>query len=188
MSFANITLSGTVISVTQEDKSYKALFQPDLKDAPAIIVNAYGNLGERLKSLSGYQAVITGKALHTDSKSIFNLELSECYLSGDYGEPKAIAVIIGRYSTKYAKTKKVGNQECYEFQVSYPCGKADGKTQYFNWSVASFGKNAENIQKWFEDGKTIGLTTEIKWYAKDSDHLYLNATVIGWNFVGGKGE
>jgi hypothetical protein len=188
MSFANITLSGTIVDVKQEDKNYQALFQPDSKNAPVIIVKAYGNVGERLSGLNGYQGVVTGKAIHSDSKSIFNLELSECYLSGEYGEPKAIAAIVGRYSTKFAKHKDIGGKQCYEFQVSYPCGKSDGKTQYFNWNVASFGKNAENIHKYFEDGKTIGLTTEIKWYAKDSDHLYLNATVLGWNFVGGKGE
>ena len=186
MSFASITLPGTVISVSREDKKILAQFQPEQEHAPTITLHAYGEVGNKLESLIESPAIITGQVKHLLAKNTFSIDVSDCWVSAPFGKPQALVSLCGRFSNKFAESK----DDRYTFQVSYPSGlkKDDGNKDYFNWKVTTFGKTAENIQKYFEDGKPIAIPQgSLQWYA-NGDKLYLSVTARTFGFIGGRND
>lgn len=184
MSFASITLGGTVTAVERDDKRVTARLQPDIEHAPEISVSGYGEVADKLEQLLNSPAVITGQIKHINAKNTFTIEASDCWVSAPFGKARALVSLVGRYSTKFAEE----NKGAYKFQVSYPTGNknAEGNKEYFNWRVTTFGKTTENIQKYFEDGKPIAIPMgELQWYA-NGDKLYLSVTARNFSFVGGR--
>jgi hypothetical protein len=184
MSFASITLGGTVLSVERNDKRVEARFQPDTPHAPELTISGYGEIADKLEQLVGSPSVIAGQIKHLHANNTFTIDVSDAWVSAPFGKPRAMVSLVGRYSDRYAEDKG----EAYKFQVSYPSGlkKDDGGNAYFNWRVTTFGKTSENIKKFFQDGKTIGIPQgELQWYATE-DKLYLSVTARTFTFVGGR--
>jgi type III secretion system FlhB-like substrate exporter len=184
MSFASITLGGTITAASREDKRVTARFQPDTEHAPELTITGYGEVADKLEQLAGSPAVVTGQVKHVTANNIFTIDCSDAWVSAPFGKPQAIISLVGRYSTRYAEE----NKGAYQFQVSYPSGlkKDDGGKAYFNWRVSAFGKTSENIRRFMNDGEPIAIPTGIlQWYAK-GDKLYLSVLARAFSFVGGR--
>lgn len=196
---SRITILGNVSALlpSENDKKVVASFEPLAKNAPPIVVSAYGAIGQKLTEMVGSTIVAVGQFIPTTNEkgnwamNGFSINIEELFPSTEWGESQVLVSILGKYSDRYSEYAQAGSWTKYNFGISHSFmpKKEDGKYPYANWKITKLGKDQEEIQsrftKYLKDGDLLEATVSLSWYEKKDGSIGMSASLKNHSFVGG---